>query len=491
VPLAEYLTTGREGPGQGGFPFVATGNDLPSFQMEIGFLIAVLAEAATLARTSGVRPRSPWRQEMPNLAPRRPRDVESPDVLVVGAGPAGSTVAYELARQGHSVTVVEEHPRVGHPVQCAGLVSDRVVRMAGTDRMVVTPVRGANVFSPSLRAVHFRAPEPRAFVIDRARLDVELADRAAKAGAVFETQTRFDRRLDSPDGHHRVRLVEGSGAVHEIACRLVVGADGVASAVARAFRLRRPVEILPAFEAEFPSSPGDADLVEVYLGNRIAPGLFGWWIPDGAGGARVGVAANADGTTARAYFDRLVVQVERRFGRPLPRPTAFVVSGIPIGTVPRTTGDGVMLVGDAAAQVKPLSGGGIFTGMRAAEIAAAVAHRALVAGDTSARALSDYPAQWSAELGEEFSKAFYLRRLFARLTDEELERVIEALQGAGMTESIVAFGDIDFPTHVARRLLRQSPSLVRLFPKALGAWLSAGGARFAPDLEPGPRRPAQ
>ncbi|MHB8352617.1 MAG: FAD-dependent oxidoreductase, partial [Thermoplasmata archaeon] len=75
------------------------------------------------------------------------------DVLVVGAGPAGSTIAYELARRGHSVTVLEEHPRVGYPVQCAGLVSRRVVELAGTDAMVLGPVHGAAVFSPALRSI--------------------------------------------------------------------------------------------------------------------------------------------------------------------------------------------------------------------------------------------------------------------------------------------------------------------------------------------------
>jgi flavin-dependent dehydrogenase len=152
-------------------------------------------------------------------------------------------------------------------------------------------------------------------------------------------------------------------------------------------------------------------------------------------------------------------------------------------------GHRVLLVGDAAAQVKPLSGGGIFTGMRGAELAAEVADRALRAGEPTAAALAPYDGRWRTELGEEFQKALYLRRLFTRLSDAEFERVLEALEASGMRESIVAFGDIDFPTHVARQLLRQSPSLVRLFPKALSAWLGSSGVR-APDLEPGPRRQA-
>jgi digeranylgeranylglycerophospholipid reductase len=408
--------------------------------------------------------------------------VDAIDVLVVGSGPAGSTIADRLVRQGHSVRVIEEHPQVGYPVQCAGLVSRRVLELARAPPVVRQPVQGANVFSPSLKSITFQAPEPRAFVIDRAGLDMALADRAAGAGALYETETRFDGIASFPNGTVRAKLTRRGTSPGEIEARVVVGADGVASAVARAFRLRRPVEILPAFEAEFPDSPGDPDMVEVYVGNSISPGLFGWWIPDGSGGARVGVACQADGTPARTYYDHLVAQLARRFGRALRKPKDYIVSGIPIGLVPAISGSHVVLVGDAAAQAKPLSGGGIYTGMRAAELAADVVHGALTDGDLSAQRLSRYDAAWRQEFGEEFEKALYLRRLFLKFSDAELERILEALRDAGMAETIVAFGDIDFPTHVVRRLLRQSPALLRLLPKAVGA-LWGGDRRRAPDLE--------
>jgi geranylgeranyl reductase family protein len=413
--------------------------------------------------------------------------VDEVDVLVVGAGPAGSTAAARLAKAGHSVRVVEEHPRVGYPVQCAGLVSQRVLDLAGSSSMVRASVRGASVFGPSLESITFRAESPRAFVIDRAALDIHLADRAVQAGAEVRTSTRF-ASVDGESGDRLTLHLRGpDGSPEEVRARLVIGADGVASAVARAFRLRRPVEVLPAFEAEFPESPGDPDTVEVYLGRKLAPGLFGWWIPDGSGGARVGVAADADGTPARQYFDRLLDSLERRFGRRLAKPTAYVVSGIPIGSLPRTHARRALLVGDAAAQVKPLSGGGIFTGMRCAEIAAEVTAEALSKGDLSETSLGEYDRRWRAELGDEFRRALYLRRLFTRLSDDELDRVVHALKGARLAATIVAFGDIDFPTHVVRELLKESPGLLRLLPKAVGAWVSAGPYR-TPELDFGPRR---
>jgi digeranylgeranylglycerophospholipid reductase len=418
-----------------------------------------------------------------------PRQEATFDALVVGAGPAGSTVAFRLAEAGWRVLVVEEHARVGRPVQCAGLVSRRVLELSGARSTVVREVRGAAVYGPSLGSVAFRADEPRAYVLDRAGLDQHLADRAARAGVEYRTGTRFDARLGEGPRGVRVRLTGPDRAPFELTARLVVGADGVASAVARAFRLRRPVEILPAFEAEFPVSPGDPDRVEVYLGRSFAPGLFGWWIPDGHGGARVGIAADADGTPARVYFDRLLAHLARRFGEPLRNPTALVASGIPIGRLPRCVGPRVMLVGDAAAQVKPLSGGGIFTGMRAAELAAAVAGPALRDDDLSARRLEEYARRFEAELGDEFRRALYLRRVYTRLSDRELDALVEVLRTGDLGGTLVAFGDIDFPSHVARQLLRESPALLRLLPKALGAFVAPSTGAFpVPDLEPGPRR---
>ncbi len=408
------------------------------------------------------------------------------DVLVVGAGPAGSTAAYHLARRGHSVLLVEEHRAVGHPVQCAGLVSQRVLDLAGTRKMVLHEVRGATVWSPSLRPLAFKAPETRAFVLSRSELDFLLAERAARAGAELETGTKFVGAERPPAGSREpvtAGLERVDGTSRKVRAKLVIGADGVASHVARTFRLRRPIEILPAFEAEMPFPGGDPEQVEIYLGNALSPGLFGWWVPDGSGRARVGVGVRAGtGHTAKEYYEALVRQIEKRYGHPVPPPFEMVVAGIPIGSVPRTHTDRALLVGDAASQVKPLSGGGIYTGMRCAEIAAGVADEALRAGDLSEARLASYDRLWREAIGEELERALYLRRIFLRLTDKEMDRLLEVLAEQELLGSLVAFGDIDFPTIAAGKLLAQSPSLLRLFPKALAALLRRG-ERVAPALD--------
>jgi len=398
--------------------------------------------------------------------------------VVVGGGPSGSTAAYELARAGHTVLLTEEHPRIGQPVQCAGLVSSRVLDLAGSRDMVLHEVRGATVWSPSMRPLRFAAPETRAYVISREGLDRHLADRAASAGAEVRTGWRFrEHHSRDPRGPLKLRFRTPEGE-QEVRARLVIGADGVTSEVARSFRLRRPVEILPAYEAEIPVPDSTRDEVEIYLGQRVSPGLFGWWIPDGFGGARVGLAIRPyRDRTARDYFAVLLDRVSRRYGRPTGSPVGIVVAGIPIGTVPHIAGDRVLLVGDAAGQVKPVSGGGIYTGMRGALLASRVAQQALAQDTIQPEDLSPYEDLWKQEFGAEFERALLLRRIFLGLRDEQLERVLEVLSESRLQGTIVAFGDIDFPSHVASQLLRQSPALVSLLPSAVVSLFRRPGRR--------------
>ncbi len=430
-----------------------------------------------------VQTRAETRKELKREMPLRP-PMPTTDVVVVGAGPSGSTLAYHLAKKGWSVTLLEEHPLIGRPVQCAGLVSQRVLDMAGTSKMVQRPMGGAIVWGPSMGKIEFAAGETRAHVISREMLDFLLAERAARAGVQVLTGWKFKdirERPNTPDGKVVLGAESPTGPA-ELTTRLLVGSDGVASTVARKLRLRRPIEILPAFEADLPFRDAPQDQVEIYLGRDLAPGFFGWSIPDGEGNVRVGVGLNArNGLLALDGYRELVRRMERRYGRKLPSPIRTIVSGIPVGQIPVISTDHGLLVGDAAAQVKPLSGGGIFTGMRAAELAAGVASAALEEGNLSAQRLREYDRQWAHEMGDEMDRALFFRRLFVQLSDADLDRLLEVLKESKLISTIVAFGDIDFPTLTIRELLGQSPSLVHLFPKALSAFFRRKRG-LAPDV---------
>ena len=144
---------------------------------------------------------------------------------------------------------------------------------------------------------------------------------------------------------------------------------------------------------------------------------------------------------------------------------------IPLGTVPRSYTDRVMLVGDAAAQAKPLSGGGLYTGMMAADFVASTAIKSLDEDDLSKKSLSRYEMKWKGALGRELERGYRLRKVFLRMNDKKLDEVGKILKKPEVGE-LLSSGDIDQPSLLAPKVLRLVPSLVRFSPQILGSFLS-------------------
>jgi flavin-dependent dehydrogenase len=135
---------------------------------------------------------------------------------------------------------------------------------------------------------------------------------------------------------------------------------------------------------------------------------------------------------------------------------------IPLEFAPRSYADNVLLVGDAAGQVKPFSGGGIYTSLVAARHAAATAARALETGNLSARGLAAYEKGWKREIGRELLRSLRIRRFGLSLSEDEVERVVRALRGKGLQELAARHGDIDYPSRVLLRIARSAPALAML-----------------------------
>jgi len=329
--------------------------------------------------------------------------------------------------------------------------------------LVVRELRAVRVVAPGGAAVEFRAPVARGYVLDRRGLDRWLLERAADAGA----EVWSPAAAVGITGH---RLHTTAGAVEFAA---LVAADGAASAVRRWVGLPPPGELLVGVQAEV-EAPGADDAVEVHLGSLLAPGGFAWVVPAEEGVVRVGLLTVA-GREAFPLLDRFVA---RRFlGRPVLRREGGVV---PIGPPAVTSAGRVLLVGDAAGQVKPLSGGGIRFGAIAARIAGEVAAQ-------GADALPAYEARWRAELGEEIAFGLQGRRAFF-LADRELDQVVLAMDRPAIHRLVAAEGDIDRPSRLVRAVLSHPGTWSTLLPVVggLGGW---GWVReLGPRLSADPRR---
>jgi digeranylgeranylglycerophospholipid reductase len=355
------------------------------------------------------------------------------DILVVGGGPAGLVAAREAAARdpGLDVLVVERDRAVGAPVRCGEGVGGRGLAE------FISP-EGADFVARRITRVIFRAPDGTevrvaegdvGYVLDRTRFEPALAAQAGSAGATIRTGTEVVAL--ARDGAGWRARVRGTAGEEEIAARLVVGADGVESMVGRWAGLDTRV---PARDMESCAQyvvrniDFDPDAIYLHFGDRVAPGGYAWIFPKGVGVANVGlgiVALHGEGRPARAWLDDYV---ERHFPRGVK--TGYTVGGVIVHTtVKRTVGDGVLLCGDAAHMINPLSGGGIVTAMKAARLAAHTAVDALHAGDTSAARLQRYHDAWMSLLGHDHQRFYAIKEALGKFDDAFYDGLAKTLNG--------------------------------------------------------------
>ncbi|MDD5502176.1 MAG: NAD(P)/FAD-dependent oxidoreductase [Candidatus Thermoplasmatota archaeon] len=388
------------------------------------------------------------------------------DVLVVGAGPVGSFTARKIAEKGYKVILAEEHEKIGEPAHCTGLVTPRVLEIAGIGREVIqSEIYGADIHSPDGTILPVRGKRIEAFSIDRIAFDRTLCEMAANAGAEILTGTRIS---DCIRKNGKVSATAKPGEEkRDITAKLVIGADGAFSAVRRSAMIREPTELLYGYQAEFEGVELDESKVDVFLGNGIAPGFFAWVVPAGKGKARAGLCTTSQKPTAGQYFESFVSRPEVRQllkdGK-ISRKMAGVVS---LGAPKKTHSNNLMIVGDAAAQVKPTSGGGLYTGLVSSAECAKTAIEALKADNFTENFLARYNMRWRQEIGKELAIGGYFRTGFRGMRDSTMNKIFEKLNDQETLEIISEYGDIDYPSKVGKEVLKKKPGLVWQAPLVL------------------------
>ncbi len=389
------------------------------------------------------------------------------DLLVVGGGPSGLTFASAVSRKA-DVVVLEEHDTIGQPVQCTGLVTPRVVEMAGAKGTILNRLKGGNFHFPGNQVAEVRAKSTKAVVVDRAAFDQACASRAEDRGA---TIVLGERLVSARLGDGVVAECQGPGGDHSYAAKLIIGADGYKSNVARMAGLEGPKEFVRGVQMDLRHEEEDQEMLDVYLGRTVAPGFFAWKIPCGEM-TRVGLCVFRSKDTPLDFLNPLLGRLGLK-----DKERIRVISGmIPIGPPPCTYAERALIIGDAAGQAKPLSGGGLYTGMVAARCAADSALECLEHGDFSLDALSSYEERWKDELGKELERGYLIRRAFIKLNDKRLEEAGRILSREDVRD-VLAEGDIDFPADLAPKVIRTAPSLLKLAPSFLGALFKRGSAR--------------
>jgi digeranylgeranylglycerophospholipid reductase len=348
---------------------------------------------------------------------------EEYDIIVVGAGPAGSTAARYAAAGGTSVLMLEKDRDVGYPVRCGEAVShEGVVQFIEPDpRWIAATVRKFRIVVPNGNSIVPRL-DGIGYVLERRIFDYELAKLAAREGADVVTKAYVYDLVRTNGDVRGVRALINDRQV-EVRAKIVIGADGVESRVGKWGGIDTTCHIRDMESSSQMTLAGvavDEGILDFYFGKEIAPGGYVWVFPKGKDSANVGIGVSVERAKEKSAIRYLEEFVARRF------PRASILTRIAGGVPCATTCDeivkgNVMLVGDAAHQVNPVSGGGIISGMIGGMIAGQVAVEALQKDDSTH--LKEYEKRWHKRLGWRHEVFYRIKEAIYQFSDETLNKL--------------------------------------------------------------------
>ncbi|BAB60664.1 hypothetical protein [Thermoplasma volcanium GSS1] len=367
------------------------------------------------------------------------------DVIVIGAGPSGSYAAYRLSKMGLDVLLLEEHKEVGKPVECTGLVSKRVLDFVKT-RSIAGKVYGANIYFPNGKSIHVEKND-ETIVLYRDSFDKDVAAMAIGAGADIRINARA---ISVKENNDSVTVkYRDSGQLKEDNAKVVIGADGINSVVRRDLYRIRQEKVVSTLQYDMAGKIEDERSVNVYLGSKYTHGFFGWAVP---GGEIIRVGTGSYRASAYPYMKAL----SKRFGTN--RVLGITGAGIPIKIAKSLFTKRSVLIGDAGGIVKPLSGGGIYTGIFSANLASERVANAIENEDYSQ--LRHYDKDIRGSIGVELKKDGFIQSIYSKIGDRSFDRIYGLISSEKIIDTINRSGDIDYPSKVIFKVLIRNPALL-------------------------------
>ena len=370
------------------------------------------------------------------MEPSGAAGVETYDVLVVGAGPSGSTAARYAATSGCRTLLIEKRAEIGTPVRCGEGIAKGWLAEIGvppSPKFVAHEVQGARVHAPDGTCLTIDASlagNEVGYTVERDQFDRYLAAEAARAGAEIRIRTSAVALLKE-DGRVVGARCEHMGRTYDVRAKLVVGADGFESQVGRWAGLAthlRARDIDACLEYTMVGVEGDARFDDFYLGS-CAPGGYAWVFWKGEDVANVGLGVNLsklrDKAEVKAYLDTFLRNhPDLGQGNVL----SEIAGGVSVSPpLERTVTDGCVLVGDAARMIDPLTGGGILNGCVAGRYAGEVAGEALAANDFTTSTLQRYERRWKDRFEESLYRDYMLKEKLRGMDDATLNRLVRAV----------------------------------------------------------------
>lgn len=368
--------------------------------------------------------------------------MRSYDVVVVGAGPIGSTFARHAAEKGLNVAIFEKKKEIGVPLQCAGLVCRNIEDInLLPHEFILNKIYGAYLYSPSGNVLSVKKKEPVAYVIDRVAYDRFLARSAADSGAkIFLNHT-----VNNVDIESGALILKGE----RISAEVIVGADGYSSIVSNLFNPPTMFMRASQFLVDMGKNILDTDYVHLHVNSRISPGFL-WIIPLSESIARIGLFADGDYNDLNRILKEFLITDQKFKDASILKKYRGV---IPLyDPKKKILKDRAILIGDAASQVKPTTGGGLITGLTCAKIASEIVSSAIESGDMDI--LKNYEIEFRQIFEEELKMQLKIQSVFKRLNNDDLDFMFLKLKEEGAEEIISEHGDMNFQSPLIKEMIK-------------------------------------
>lgn len=386
------------------------------------------------------------------------------DIVVIGGGPSGLIAARTAAERGREVVLYESKDQIGVHEHCAGLLSIdglEQLQLSHLPPEVVqnTQVKGTIIFSPSGQTLSVSKKKPTALVVNRAKFNQFLLQEALDKGVSVETSSRI---IGIHRENNSIVLNMGKKATsQDIRCNIAILAEGRFPRLNKQVNLPVPSRKSIVFSSMYIMNNLrniDSEFVEVYQDQKYAPGFFAWIIPLNNRTAKVGLASY---TVPASNFLNSFIKNHPIAKKKLENGVINkrMSGAIPLGSyIRKTYADNLLVVGDAAGQTKPTTGGGVIFGGIAAQIAGKVASDAVTAEKYNSQYLSKYQKLWKKELKQNLKVMKLIRSYINSLTTKDLDRFFILLNKPRIRNKISEFGDIDNQKTIVFNLL-MNPNL--------------------------------
>lgn len=374
------------------------------------------------------------------------------DVTIVGAGSAGLRLAKKLAEANIEVNVLEDHPEIGIPEHCSGLISARNTKELGFDlrESFSNTIYGAKIFSPNNTQLRIESKEPVAYVMDRSMFDKTLYKEALAAGAKVELNTAA---IDVRNGTIFTKVKDRGGVKKP---KLIVAADGVNSRLRKLAGIEsKASHFIHSYQVKA-SGNFDPKFVELYLSRDFAPDFFAWVIPENEESAKVGIGCTTGINPVHAFNKFLRT---KQIDIHIKNSNSFLIPCNP--PIRQLHNNGIILLGDAAYQTKATTGGGIIMNCKSADILS----KCIVDHLQHNASLDNY-ARDMQPIFKELDLHWKIHQYQSQLTNEEMDKFFLKLKDAGVENFLSQHGDMDEPTRFVGKLFA-TPRMLTLLPEAL------------------------